>query len=235
MTAAFRVYAKWFERGATEIADGDSAEDDWNKWQIGFRLDGGAGRHHFTVQGDYQAAEEGFAGVPDVGVQRRQCVRPLGVLGRSRHHAHAGVLRSRRSRAAAARPGIRHRHLRYRFPAERQRRGASPSHLGTGASLQRLPDGQQRPGFRARPPHARAHQRFRPGLDHAQRRIEAHRRHQVRGQQLFGLDRVAGLAPVVGAERQDHVLVRRLARHSRAHAIRHRRAGIRRRPVVRAR
>ena len=65
--AAFRVYAKWFERGTTEIADGDSAEDDWGKWQIGFRLDGGADRNHFTVQGDYQAAEEGFGGVPDVG------------------------------------------------------------------------------------------------------------------------------------------------------------------------
>ncbi len=65
--AAFRVYAKWFERGTTEIADGDSADDDWGKWQIGFRLDGGADRNHFTVQGDYQAAEEGFGGVPDVG------------------------------------------------------------------------------------------------------------------------------------------------------------------------
>ena len=65
--AAFRVYARWFERGDTEFADGADADDDWSKWQAGFRLDAGAGRHRFTVQGDYQAAEEGFAGAPDVG------------------------------------------------------------------------------------------------------------------------------------------------------------------------
>ncbi len=65
--AAFRVYAQWFERGATEFANGDSAGDDWNKCQAGFRVDAGADRNRFTVQGDFQAAEEGFAGVPDVG------------------------------------------------------------------------------------------------------------------------------------------------------------------------
>lgn len=65
--AAFRVYAKWFERGETEFADGEGAEDDWNKLQAGFRLDAVSDRHRFTVQGDYQTAEEGFAGVSDVG------------------------------------------------------------------------------------------------------------------------------------------------------------------------
>jgi iron complex outermembrane recepter protein len=65
--AAFRVYAKWFDRGATDITDGESAEDDWSKWQAGFRVDANAGRNRFTVQGDYQAAEQGFAGTPDVG------------------------------------------------------------------------------------------------------------------------------------------------------------------------
>src|SRR4051812_26172218 len=40
---AFRVYAKWFERGASEFENGDSARDDWSKWQIGFRSEfGGA-------------------------------------------------------------------------------------------------------------------------------------------------------------------------------------------------
>ena len=68
-----------------------SADDDWSKWQAGFRLDGGADRHHFTVQGDYQAAEQGFAGVPRRRLQRRQSARPLGTRGRSHHHAHAGV------------------------------------------------------------------------------------------------------------------------------------------------
>ena len=64
--AAFRVYAKWFDRGATEFADGGSAGNDWNKLQAGFRLDGGAGRNRLTVQGDYQTAEQSFTGVSDV-------------------------------------------------------------------------------------------------------------------------------------------------------------------------
>lgn len=64
--AAFRVYAKWFDRGATEFADGDDAGDDWNKLQAGFRMDGGSGPHRFTVQGDYQSAEQSFTGVSDV-------------------------------------------------------------------------------------------------------------------------------------------------------------------------
>lgn len=65
--AAFRVYAQWFDRGPTDFADGESADDDWSKWQAGFRVDAGADKNRFTVQGDYQAAEQGFAGVPDVG------------------------------------------------------------------------------------------------------------------------------------------------------------------------
>ena len=64
--AAFRVYAKWFDRGATDLADGGSAGNDWNKLQAGFRLDGGAGRNRLTVQGDYQTAEQSFTGVSDV-------------------------------------------------------------------------------------------------------------------------------------------------------------------------
>ena len=64
--ATFRVYAKWFDRGASEFADGGSAEDDWSKWQAGFRMDGGSGRHRLTVQGDYQSADQSFPGVSDV-------------------------------------------------------------------------------------------------------------------------------------------------------------------------
>jgi iron complex outermembrane receptor protein len=64
--AAFRVYAKWFDRGSTELANGDSAGNEWNKVQAGFRMDGGTGRSRFTVQGDYQSAEQSFAGVSDV-------------------------------------------------------------------------------------------------------------------------------------------------------------------------
>jgi iron complex outermembrane receptor protein len=65
--AAFRVYAKWFDRGASELADGASAEDDWSKVQAGFRMDTSTGKHSFTVQGDYQTAEQGFADASDVG------------------------------------------------------------------------------------------------------------------------------------------------------------------------
>ncbi len=67
--AAFRVYAQWFDRGESELANGDGAGDDWSKLQAGFRLDAGAGRHQFTLQGDHQTAEQGFAGVSDVGFE----------------------------------------------------------------------------------------------------------------------------------------------------------------------
>jgi len=30
-SASFRVYAKWFERGETEFANGNGAEDDWSR------------------------------------------------------------------------------------------------------------------------------------------------------------------------------------------------------------
>ena len=64
--AAFRVYAKWFDRGSTDFADGTSAGDEWSKFQAGFRTDIGSGAHRFTVQGDYQTADESFAGASDV-------------------------------------------------------------------------------------------------------------------------------------------------------------------------
>ena len=67
--AAFRVYAKWFDRGATDLANGDSAGNDWTKLQAGFRIDGGSGANRLTVQGDYQSAELSFAGTGDVPFQ----------------------------------------------------------------------------------------------------------------------------------------------------------------------
>jgi iron complex outermembrane receptor protein len=57
---AFRVYAKAFERGETEFADGSSAENDWSKAQVGFRADLARGAHAFTLQGDYQDASQSF-------------------------------------------------------------------------------------------------------------------------------------------------------------------------------
>jgi iron complex outermembrane receptor protein len=64
--AAFRVYVKGFDRGASDLADGESADNDWNKIQAGFRMDGGSGRNRFTVQGDYQSGDQSFSGVDDV-------------------------------------------------------------------------------------------------------------------------------------------------------------------------
>lgn len=58
----WRVYAKWFDRGATEFTGGVDAEDDWNKVQLGFRSDHTSGDHAFTVQGDYQEATQNFFG-----------------------------------------------------------------------------------------------------------------------------------------------------------------------------
>jgi iron complex outermembrane recepter protein len=77
--AAFRVYAKWFDRGETEFADGEGASDDWNKLQAGFRVDRSADVNRFTVQGDYQTGAQGFADAGDVGF------KGANVLGRWEH------------------------------------------------------------------------------------------------------------------------------------------------------
>jgi iron complex outermembrane receptor protein len=53
---AFRVYAKWFDRGETEFEDGTGAQDDWSRLQVGFRGDTTRNRNTFTLQGDYQDA-----------------------------------------------------------------------------------------------------------------------------------------------------------------------------------
>ncbi len=63
----YRVYAKWFDRGATEFADGTDAGDDWNKLQAGFRLDFAGGNDTFTLQGDYQEATQNFFQAGDAG------------------------------------------------------------------------------------------------------------------------------------------------------------------------
>jgi iron complex outermembrane receptor protein len=63
--SGYRVYVKGFDRGPSELADSVSAGNDWNKIQAGFRVDGGAGRSRFTVQGDYQRAELSTTGFSD--------------------------------------------------------------------------------------------------------------------------------------------------------------------------
>jgi iron complex outermembrane recepter protein len=57
---AFRVYAKAFDRGPSELESGESAGDRWRKAMTGFRVDLGTDSDvdSFTVQGDYQEATE---------------------------------------------------------------------------------------------------------------------------------------------------------------------------------
>jgi iron complex outermembrane recepter protein len=76
---AFRVYAKWFDRGPSDFAGGASAKDDWSKWQAGFRTEFGAPDDMFTVQGDYQRASQNFLEDKGVGFTGAN------VLGRWEH------------------------------------------------------------------------------------------------------------------------------------------------------
>jgi iron complex outermembrane recepter protein len=54
--ADYRVYAKAFDRGPSELAEGRSAGDRWRKTQAGFRGDYVRDAGEFTVQGDVQRA-----------------------------------------------------------------------------------------------------------------------------------------------------------------------------------
>lgn len=85
-SGAFRVYAKAFERGETEFADGSDAENDWTKVQVGFRTDLARGSHSFTLQGDYQDASQSFLATRSVPF------RGANVLGR---WEHAGRINTR--------------------------------------------------------------------------------------------------------------------------------------------
>jgi iron complex outermembrane receptor protein len=76
---AFRVYAKAFDRGPSELEDGSSAGDRWHKAQGGFRTDFGRGAHAFTVQGDVQRASLNMGAAPQVDYTQ------FDVLGRWEH------------------------------------------------------------------------------------------------------------------------------------------------------
>jgi iron complex outermembrane receptor protein len=75
---AFRVYAKGFDRGPSELENGDSAGDRWNKVMTGFRVDVGpeSDLDRFTIQGDYQEATENQLAFSDVDFSQ------MNVLGR---------------------------------------------------------------------------------------------------------------------------------------------------------
>jgi iron complex outermembrane receptor protein len=76
---AFRVYAKAFERGPTELEDGSSAGDRWHKAQGGFRTDFGSGASAWTVQGDVQRTTLNMGTEPEVDFTQ------FNVLGRWEH------------------------------------------------------------------------------------------------------------------------------------------------------
>ena len=50
--ASYRIYAKGFSRDDTQLVNGSSAQDSWNKRQGGFRFDWGRSVDALTVQGD---------------------------------------------------------------------------------------------------------------------------------------------------------------------------------------
>jgi iron complex outermembrane receptor protein len=54
---AFRVYAKGFERDATERANGNDSHDRWTRQQAGFRLDSNVSGDKLTMQGDIYDGE----------------------------------------------------------------------------------------------------------------------------------------------------------------------------------
>ncbi len=57
---AFRVYAKYFDRGDESLGNGKDATDAWHQAQGGFRLDStGSGPNSFSVHGDFYDGREG--------------------------------------------------------------------------------------------------------------------------------------------------------------------------------
>jgi iron complex outermembrane receptor protein len=66
---SYRVYAKAFERDAMELADGSSAQDDWNKLQGGFRVDWTGPDDTFTGQGDLYRGDVGQLGIGDQHIE----------------------------------------------------------------------------------------------------------------------------------------------------------------------
>jgi iron complex outermembrane receptor protein len=84
---AFRVYAKAFDRGPSELEDGSSAGDRWHKAQGGFRTEFARGAHAFTIQGDLQSATLDTGPSPEVDFTQ------YNVLGRWEHTGERGDTR----------------------------------------------------------------------------------------------------------------------------------------------
>ncbi|MES1195655.1 MAG: TonB-dependent receptor, partial [Steroidobacter sp.] len=65
---AFRVYGKTFRRDSATLENGDDANDDWSKSQIGFRYDWDNAGNSFTMQSDAYQAKENQATSNDLDV-----------------------------------------------------------------------------------------------------------------------------------------------------------------------
>ncbi|MFL6578269.1 MAG: TonB-dependent receptor plug domain-containing protein [Povalibacter sp.] len=76
---SFRVYGKAFEQDQMELADGSGAGDDWNKGQLGFRMDWTGAEDSATVQGDAYRGNQHQLGANDGRVEGAN------VLGRWQH------------------------------------------------------------------------------------------------------------------------------------------------------
>src|SRR5690348_13134761 len=70
--SAFRLYAKAFDRGPSELETGAGAGDRWHKVQTGFRVDLGDAdaANRFTIQGAYQDVTENVGAFGDIGFRQ---------------------------------------------------------------------------------------------------------------------------------------------------------------------
>ena len=84
--SAFRVYGKYIEHSALELADGSSAQDDWYKSQAGARYDWSGAHSGATVQGDVYRALQSQPG-PGSG-----SIAGGNVIGRWRRHSERSDL-----------------------------------------------------------------------------------------------------------------------------------------------
>jgi len=75
----YRVYGKYFQRDASELANGDENVDDWYMGQGGFRVDTDvSAQDTLTVQGDYYGTET----QEEIAADTRPETRGFNILGR---------------------------------------------------------------------------------------------------------------------------------------------------------
>jgi iron complex outermembrane receptor protein len=82
--AAYRVYAKTFERDPTERRDGVDQNDGWNRSQVGFRADWGTAAAGFTLQGAV------YRGDIDTALPDDLHIFGVNLLGRWTHQLASG-------------------------------------------------------------------------------------------------------------------------------------------------